>query len=104
MSNDLSCQDLFLLEISVNHGSGEYDNYVIKKRGDGYEIVFDFKGYLNKIIITDSNQFKFTYRISVTNEKSCLVNGVFDGKQMITDSVLSNDLLCNKVFIKGQPW
>ena len=104
MSNDSLCQDLFLLEISVNHGSGEYDNYVIRKGKNGHEIVFDFKGYLNEITFKDTNQFKFTYMISVANDKSCLVKGMFNGNQMITDTVLSNDDYCKSIFMKGKPW
>jgi len=104
MSNKASCENLLLLEISINHGSGEYDNYIIKTGKQGYEIVTEFKGYLNDIIVTNEAYFKLTYQIYITNNKSCLVTGSFDGNQMVTDTVLSNDNIYKRIFIKDKPW
>jgi hypothetical protein len=39
--------DLFLLESSTNHGSGPYDNFIIQRMGKEYQIIQEFKGYMD---------------------------------------------------------
>jgi hypothetical protein len=103
MNNNTPCQNLFLLEVSINHGSGEYDNYIIRKEKQGYQIVTEFKGYLSDIIVTNDD-YKLTYRMYVKHNLSCLVTGTFDRNKVRTDTVLSNDSLCMNIFTKGKSW
>jgi len=119
LSNNTPCENLFLLEVSINHGSGEYDNYIIRKEKQGYQIITDFKGYLSEIIVTNDDYFKLTYRMYVTHDINCLVTGAFDGQQIKTDTVInqmvlntklnqitisSNDSFCKSIFTKGKAW
>ncbi len=105
MSNQITCENLFLLEVRINYGSGEYDNYIIKKEEYGYQIITEFKGYLYEIITSNDDYFKFTYQFNVSPDERCLVTGKFNGKQIRTNTILNKDIaICQEVFIKGNSW
>ena len=76
------------VEVKVNHGSGEYDNYFIKKTEKGYKITCEFKGYLDSILISNKPFYKFVYQFNTTTEKSCKVLGSFNGENIVTDTIL----------------
>jgi hypothetical protein len=88
----------FLLEVRINHGSGEYDNYIIKRTDSGYKITCEFKGYLDSILQGNIQYNKFIYHFNTTTVK-------FDGNNIVTDTILSFDVTeCKDVFEKGTKW
>jgi hypothetical protein len=101
ISKDLGLDKLFLLEAKIGHGSGEYDNFIIQKTQDKYEIKTEFKGYLDTIIPSD-NEFELVYNFKPEPDKSCKVTGHFNGQYVITDTVLTYFNCRN--FSKGQKW
>jgi hypothetical protein len=94
--------EVLLLESQINHGSGEYDNFIIKKFSDGYRVTCEFKGYLNKITLKNTT-YRFLYKIYTTSTTNVEVIGIFDGETLKVDSVmnLKKDAE-SKLFFKGK--
>lgn len=101
---EVNYQDIVLLEVKINHGSGEYDNYIIKKYGDKYRVTAVFKGYYDGYI-NNGKYYKFIYQFNTSSSKSCKVLGTFDGEKIVTDTILNLGAMeCRDAFFKGKAW
>jgi hypothetical protein len=102
LSKNSSIDELLLLEAQINHGSGEYDNYIIKNVDGKYQIITEFKGYLDSIV-QGHPDFRMYYSFNISPNKSCKVIGHFNGQSVITDTVLTKHKYCKDI-VKGQKW
>jgi hypothetical protein len=103
ISPKIPMSEVLLLESQINQGSGEYDNFIIKKFSDGYRITCEFKGYLNKIIKGNDDTYKFRYKIYTAPMTSVEVLGIFNGEILKIDSILNpKDEIEAKQFFKGK--
>ena len=102
---DIPLNELLLLEVRINQGSGEYDNFIIKKTSSGYKISCEFKGYLDSVLVEKKDYNRFIFKFNTTEESCCKVLGYFDGEEMVTDTILNFDIReCKDIFIKGKPF
>ncbi len=105
ISSHIPITEALLLEVKINYGSGEYDNYVIKKSNKGYKITCEFKGYLDSILVRENEFNKFIYDFNTNSEKRCRILGTFNGESIVTDTILNFDVSeCKQAFIKGIKW
>lgn len=75
----------YLVEGKTAHGSGEYDNFIVKINDTGDNTITQyFKGYLQKLDKKTNSNITSKYRFYIDIGKYCDINGVF------TDSIFSS--------------
>jgi len=66
----------YLVEGKIGHGSGEYDNFIVKiDNSGGGSITQYFKGYLENIYIDD--QITCSYKFYLDANRFCIIKGKF---------------------------
>lgn len=97
--------NFFLLETKINHGSEEYDNYLISFYKGNYIINQEFKGYfLNSIIDDSGKEQRFRYKFYITEKSYVIVVGKLKFNQIVTDSIEKMDSAFKNIFYKGSVW
>lgn len=79
---------LFLLEIRVNHGSGEYDNFVIQRFGKKYKNIQTFKAYIDTTFGNERSNFKIKCAKKWNWNAIVVVLGKWQGDGYYQDSTI----------------
>lgn len=80
---------LFLLESSINHGSGEYDNFVIGYVADSFAVLHSFKGYVDTTFAYDGAEYAVVCNFWIDNNTRITLQGVAQNDGIYDDSIIS---------------
>jgi hypothetical protein len=95
------CMKMFLVEIKVNHGSGEYINKVFRYEDGKYRELQEFQAYIDTVIPNNNGRYyDVVARFGLAPFAYATVSGKFSSQGYYTDKVLAID---SSIVLSGNP-